>query len=479
MSALGLAAPGARERAIRRPRGTELRATLALAAPLVLTNLAQHGLVTSDVVILGRLGAGPVAAGALATSLYFVLFICGIGLTMAVAPLIAETRGRARTGAAAAGDPDEVRRIVRAGFWAATLAALPLMLLLWHTGALLHALGEPAELADAAGTYLRGLQWAMWPAVLFLVLRSTLTALQRPGWPLAVSLSALPVNVLLAVSLAFEGGLGLGPVGVALGTTLTAFLSLAALCAVVVADPGFRRHRMLHRLWRFDPARLKMLAGLGVPMAATGLAEAGLFEAAVLGMGLFGTAQLAAHAVVIQIAAFCFMVPNGIAQAATVRVGLAYGARDAAWIRRAGLVALGLALGFMALCALVQVSLPETLIGLFLDLSAPENAAVLPTATGFLLLAALFAVSDGVQSAALGMLRGLQDTRVPMLIALVGYWGIGVPVGAGLAWGAGLEGKGIWLGFCAGLLVVACLLVARWFRLTGLRQPGLALGAAR
>ncbi|MEA1830596.1 MATE family efflux transporter [Methylobacterium durans] len=477
MSALGLAAPVAREGEIRRPYGTELRATLALAAPLVVTNLAQHGLVTSDVVILGRLGAGPVAAGALATSLYFVLFICGIGLTMAVAPLIAEARGRDRAGAAT--DPDALRRVVRAGFWAATLASAPLMLLLWHTGAFLHALGEPADLADAAGTYMRALQWAMWPALLFLVLRSTLTALQRPGWPLAVSLSALPVNVLLAVCLSFEGGLGLGPVGVALGTTLTAFLSLAALCAVVLLDPGFRRHRMLHRLWRFDPARLRSLAGLGVPMAATGLAEAGLFEAAVLGMGLFGTAQLAAHAVVIQIAAFCFMVPNGIAQAATVRVGLAYGARDAAGIRRAGFVALGLAFGFMLLCALIQVALPETLIGLFLDRSAPANAGVLPYATGFLMLAALFAVSDGVQSAALGMLRGLQDTRVPMLIALVGYWGIGVPVGAGLAWIAGLQGTGIWLGFCAGLLVVACLLVARWFRLAGLRRPRRAAAAAR
>ncbi|MER2266371.1 MATE family efflux transporter [Methylobacterium oxalidis] len=477
MSALGLAAPVARERETRRSVGAELRATLALAAPLVLTNLAQHGLVTSGVVILGRLGAGPVAAGALATSLYFVLFICGIGLTMAVSPLIAEARGRERGGAVR--DPDTARRIVRAGFWAVTLATGPLMLLLWHTGALLRALGEPADLSEAAGAYMRVLQWAMWPALLSLVLRSALTALQRPGWPLAVSLSALPVNAVLALWLSFEGGLGLGPVGVALATVLTAFLSLAALCAVVLVDRDFRRQRLLHRLWRFDPARLRALARLGVPMAATGLAEAGLFEAAVLGMGLFGTAQLAAHAVVIQVAATCFMVPNGIAQAATVRVGLAYGARDEAGIRRAGLVALGLAFGFMTLCAMTQVSLPETLTGLFLDLSAPANAGVLPHATAFLTLAALFAVSDGVQSAALGMLRGLQDTRVPMLIAILGYWGIGVPVGAGLAWGAGLEGRGIWLGFCAGLLVVACLLVARWLRLTAAgpaaRGPGPAV----
>jgi MATE family multidrug resistance protein len=303
----------------------------------------------------------------------------------------------------------------------------------------------------------------MWPALLFMALRGTLAALERPAWALAASLAALPLNVALGLWLAFEAGLGM--VGIGCATLASSLFSLVLLGLVVLRDPGLRRHRLFHGLWRFDPARLGRVVRLGLPMVATGLAEAGLFEAAALAMGLFGASQLAAHAVAIQIAAFCFMVPNGVAQAATVRVGLAFGRRDAAAVRRAGAVALGLAFGFMSLCALTQLSVPEPLIGLFLDARDPANAGVLPVAVAFIGFAALFAVADGIQSVTLGMLRGLQDTKVPMLIAVGGYWGLGVPVGASLAWGLGFEGAGIWAGFCAGLFVVAALLVARWRRL--------------
>ncbi|MCJ2008107.1 MATE family efflux transporter [Methylobacterium sp. J-092] len=478
MPAFGLAASAGEGRPpVRRAWIAELRATLALAAPLVLTNLAQHGLITADTVMLGRLGAPELAAATLATSLYFILFICGIGLTSAVAPLIAEALGRDRT------DSDAVRRLVRAGFWAATLVAIPLMLGLWHTRALLEAIGEPPALAEDAGRYMRALQWAMWPALLFMVLRGTFAALERPSWPLAASLMALPVNIGLGVWLAFEGPgrLGMGLVGVGIATTCAAFFTLLVLVAVILRDRGLRRYRLLHRVWRFDAKRLSALFRLGLPMAGTGLAEAGLFEAAVLGMGLFGAAQLAAHAVAIQIAALCFMVPNGVAQGATVRVGLRHGAHDPQGVRLAGRVALALGFGFMTACASLQLGAPRLLIGLFLDVEAPANAAVMPYAVGFLGFAALFAVADGVQSVALGMLRGLQDTKVPMLIAVGGYWGIGVPAGAALAWGAGLQGYGIWLGFCAGLFVVAILLTARWRRLTALRdrRPGPAGPPAR
>ena len=431
---------------------------LALAAPLILTNLAQHGLALSDTILLGRLGAESLAAGALATSLYLVMFIACIGLTSAVSPLIADGIGQ--------GLPDAVRRTVRAGVWAAGLVVVPMMVLLWHTQTILLALGQEPGVAAQAGAYMRALQWWMIPALLFMVLRNALAALERPGWPLAASLAALPLNLGLGLWFAFPGGLDLGLVGVAWGTTLTEFAVVSALLVVAARDPSLRRHRMLSGLWRFDPVRLARVFRLGLPMAATGLAEAGLFEAATVGMGLFGTVSLAAHAVAIQIAACCFMVPLGIGQAATVRVGLARGGGDRIALRCAGAVALALGFGFMSLCALMQVMLPRPLIGLFLDLDAPGNAEVLPIAIGFVGLAALFAMADGVQAVALGCLRGLQDTRVPMWIALFGYWGVGVPGGIVLAWGLGLRGSGIWLGFSAGLLVVAVLLVARWRRLS-------------
>lgn len=461
MPALDLAGLPARDGApLHRPWLRELRATLALSGPLVLINLAQHGLIMADVVLLGRLGAEALAAATLAHGLYYILFIGGLGLTGTVAPLIAGARGH---------DPDATdaaRRTLRAGLWAATLVAAPLMGLLWHTGPILAAIGEPPALAAAAGAYMRVLQWAMGPALLFMALRGALAALERPGWALAASLAALPLNLALGLWLAFPAGRDLGMVGIGAATLCSAVFSLALLVLVVLCDPRLRRHRLLHGFWRFDGARLAAVFRLGLPMAATGLAEAGLFEAAALGMGLFGASQLAAHAVAIQIAAVCFMVPNGVAQAATVRVGLAFGRRDGTGMRRSGAVALGLAFAFMTLCALTQLAVPERLTGLFLDLGDPVNVPVLPIAVAFIGLAALFAVADGIQSVALGMLRGLQDTQVPMWIAIGGYWGLGVPLGAALAWGAGFEGTGIWLGFCAGLFAVASLLVLRWRRLT-------------
>ncbi|WP_232630816.1 MATE family efflux transporter [Methylobacterium sp. Leaf118] len=457
----GLAATGPRRAT---PWQDEVRATLTLSAPLVLINLAQHGLIASNAVLLGRLGAEPVAAGALATSLYLLLYIGGIGLTSAVAPLVAAAAGGGRSDAGA------VRGIVRAGLWLGLLLAAGLMPLLWHTESLLAPLGQDPAVLREAGAYMRVLQWWMLPALAFMVLKGALAALQRPGPPLAVSLAALPLNIGLGAFLAF-GPPELGLVGVALATVLTESLALAALVIVIGRDPALRRHRMFAGLWRFDSETLGRLVRLGAPMGVAGVAEAGLFEAATVAMGTFGTVPLAAHAVTLQIAATCFMVPNGIGQAATVRVGRTFGAGDRDGLRRAGAVALGLGFGVMVACALLQLGMPGTLIGLFLDAEAPGAAAVRPVAIGLLAFSALFAVSDGVQSVALGALRGLQDTRVPMLIALAGYWGLGVPLGASLAWGAGWGGQGIWAGFCAGLLAVSLLLVARWLRLSRAPRP--------
>ncbi len=458
----GLGLTQAARRRERAPWLAELRAALILSAPLVLTNLAQLGLTASNTVLLGRIGAEPLAAGALATGLFTLLLIGGIGLTSAVLPLIAQSEG-ARTSAGE--DPASIRRTVRAGFWAATLFTAPLMPVLWHAEPILLALGQEPQVAADAGAYLRVLQWWMWPALLFMVLRGLFSALQRPGWPMAVSLAALPINLALGSFLAF-GPPDLGIVGIGLGTTLTETLSFTALALAAGLMPRFRPYRVFAHVWVPDLERLRAILRLGLPMTATGLAEAGLFESASIAIGTFGTTQLAAHAVTIQIAACSFMVPNGVGQAASVRVGRALGANDREGLRRAGAVCLGLGIGFMALCALAQIAIPRTLIGLFLDPQAPGAGTVMPVAETFLAVAALFALADGTQTVALGALRGLQDTRIPMLIALFGYWGIGVPVGAALAWLAGFEGLGIWFGFCAGLLVVSVLLVRRWRRMT-------------
>jgi multidrug resistance protein, MATE family len=443
-------------RAIR----AEVAATLALGWPLVLTNLAQTGLATLDVMLLGRLGPEALAAGTLGANLYFATFIFGIGLASAVAPMAAQAVGRKRHAVR------ELRRTVRAGLWGVTLVTPPTWLLLWHGEALFLAMGQAPALAREAGRFLAGMLWGTWPMLVAAVLRFFLAAVGRPRPALVVGLLSLPVNLGLALWLMY-GGLGvpaLGIVGTGLASSLTSALVLAGLVAVVLRDRRLRRYRVLGRLWRGDAARLATVARLGVPIGATLLFEVGLFNGAAFVMGRFGEGTLAAHAVALQVAALCFMVPLGLAQAATVRVGLAYGAGDAAAVGRAGWTALALAAGFMVVVAGLQLGAPRLLIAAFLDVDDPENAAVVRAATVFLALSALFAVADGVQAAAAGMLRGLNDTRVPMALAGAGYWGIGAPLGLALAFGAGLEGVGIWIGLAAGLAVVAVLLVLRWTR---------------
>ena len=433
---------------------------LALAWPLVLTNLAQMGLTTVDVILFGRISPDALAAGALATNLYFALAFIGIGLTSATAPLMAEAIGGKR------GVIRDVRRTVRQGLWSTLLVSVPVWIALWHGEAILLGIGQQPDLAAEAGPYLRTLQWGLLPFLGYSVLRFFCASLQRPGWALAVGIGAIPVNLGLAWWLIF-GGIGvppLGLVGAGIATSVTSFAMFGALALVLASHRRFRRWHVFGRWWRPDWPRLGRLWVLGVPIAATLAFEVGVFNAAALVMGTFGAVPLAAHAVALQIAALTFMVPLGIAQAATVRVGLAYGAGDRAAMTRAGRAAFLLGIGFMASTATLFVAIPQTLIGLFLDHEAPANEAVARLAVTFLFFAALFQLADGIQAVAAGLLRGIQDTRVPMLLAGFGYWGVGAILGIGLAWPGGLAGQGVWAGLATGLAVVAAALTWRWTR---------------
>src|SRR5918997_1740681 len=395
----------------------ELRATLALSWPMILTNLAQSAPTTIDVVMIGWLGSDALAAGALGTNLYFAFLIFGIGLVNATSPLIAEELGRRRHSVR------EVRRTVRQGFWASITVAVPIWIVSWNGEWILLAMGQEPLLAQQAGDYMRALQWSLLPFLLYLVLRSFLAALERPGWPLVIGLLAVPVNFVAAYALMLgKFGLpALGLVGAGLGTVISS---------------------------------LFMFVGL----------EVTIFNAAALLMGRIGANELAAHAIALQIASFCFMVPFGLGQAVTVRVGRAYGAQDAAGVTRAGWTAFALGMAFMVFTASLMLFSPYWLLRAFLDLSDPKNIPVIGFAVSFLVMAAVFQVADGAQAVGSGMLRGLQDTRVPMIYAAVGYWGVGLPLGVALAFGTELRGVGIWIGLAMGLAVVASLMLWRWAR---------------
>jgi len=440
--------------------GEEFRATASLAWPLVLTNVAQIAMQTTDVAMMGWLGADVLAAGALGSNLYIFFFIFGIGLVLAVSPMLSRELGANRFAVR------DLRRTVRAGLWSAAMLCIPFWLALWQAEAIMLALGQDANLAREAASYVRTLQWGMLPGLAFIVLRSFVAALERPGAALAVSLAAVAFNALAAWALMF-GRLGFPPLGVSgagVATTLSNLFMLAGLAAVIATDRRFRRYRLFGRFWRPDWARMKGLWRLGLPMAATLTFEVSVFNAAAFAMGLISPTALAAHQIAIQLASATFMVPMGVGQAATVRAGRAFGAGDLDGIRRAGAAALLLGVGFMALTAGLFVLAPGPLIAIFLDAAAPANAEAVRLAVLFLVWAAIFQIVDGAQAVGNGLLRGLHDTRLPMIYALVGYWVLGFPLGLLLAFKAGLGGVGIWMGLAAGLALVSVLLLNRWFR---------------
>lgn len=431
---------------------------LSLSWPMVLTNIAQTAMTATDVVMMGHLSPEALAAGALGANLYMAVLIFGIGVMAAVPPMISIELGRNRHAVR------EVRRTVRQGLWAATVIVGPMWLFLWQAEAILSGMGQDPALSRAAASYVRTLQWGLLPFFFYLVLRGFVAAQQRPLAASVVVVIALAFNALANWCLMF-GALGfpaLGLPGSGLATTLSSLFMFVGMAVVVTRDRRFRRFRLFGRFWVPDWQRFHSFWRLGLPIGTTLAFEVVIFNGAALLMGLLGPTSLAAHAIAIQIASLTFMVPMGIGQAATVRVGRAFGAGDKDGISRAGGVAIVLGLGFMALTALVMLFAPQILVGPFLDLAKPGATEVAALAMSFLLYAAIFQIADGAQVVGSSILRGLGDTRVPMIFAGLGYWGIGLPLAAALGFWTPLAGIGIWIGLAVALTIVAILMLGRW-----------------
>jgi MATE family multidrug resistance protein len=435
----------------------ELRATFTLAWPLILANVTQQVIQATDVLLMGRLGATQLAAATLALNLTFTINVFLLGLVTAASPMMATALGQ-RSNAVR-----DVRRTFRAGLWLLIFAIPPYWLLLWHAGTLMLAFGEAPILADQGQTFLRAYMWCTAPWLLFQLLRNFVAALERPRVVLWLSLSGILLNALLSWSLMFGhfGLPALGLVGGGLGSTLTWIVICGALVTICIRERRFRRFHLFGRFWRFDPERTAAMIRLGWPIGLTLALEMGVFALAAYFMGWIGAPAVAAHAIALQCAAVTFMVPLGLGQAVTVRVGLALGRRDEAGITRAGWTAWVLGVGFMGTMAIVMWSFPRGLVTLFLH-DVPENAVVIALAVSFLRVAAAFQLVDGAQVIGAGMLRGLHDTRWPLLFALVGYWIVGLGIGSWLAFGADWKGVGIWIGLASGLACVAALMLARW-----------------
>ena len=436
----------------------EIAATFALAWPIVLTNVAINFMTTTDVMFMGRLSPEALAAGALGFNVYTPLYLFCVGVVVAAAPLAAEKIG------ANPRDFAGVRLVGHQSLISAFLLAAPFWALFWFTGPLLKAVGEPPALAALAGQYMHGLQWALAPALLYMGARSILSALNRVRPVLIAALVGVACNALFNYILVFGhfGAPALGVFGSGLATTLSQTLMFALLVFYSWLDPALRPHRLMLGRWRFDAAQFANLWRLGAPIGGLIALEVGAFAFTALAMGLIGAAQVEAHAIALNIAATAFMVPLGLGMAATVRVGHAYGARDRSAVARAGWTAFGLAIAFVAGSGAVMALAPRLLISAFLDVEAPRNAATVGFALSFVRVAALFQLADGAQAALANMLRGVQDSRVPMALALIGYWLIGAPVGLALGFLTPLGGFGLWIGLAVGLAAVALMLFVRW-----------------
>jgi multidrug resistance protein, MATE family len=440
------------------PWRTEMRAMLSLAWPLILTNVTMVLINATDVFLLAQVGPDALAASAMGSGIVIAMMLFGIGLVIASSPMIASEIGRKKHSVR------DVRRTFRQSLWAAVTITIPIWVLLWFTEDMLRAAGQPERLAADTGLFVRALQWQILPALGIVALRSFMSALELPLWTMIAGIVAVIVNAVVNYALIFGhfGLPALGLWGAGIGSSVTQLFQFLFLVGVAVLHPRFRRYRIFGRWWRADWPRFRTIWRLGAPIGLHMGFEASVFAAAVILMGYIGTASVAAHAVAIQIASLTFMVPLGIGQAATVRVGIGYGQGDRAAIRRSGWTAYVLGVGFMTAMAAIIWIMPRTLAEVFLDPQLAGNTEVLNLTVAFLGVAAVFQIVDGAQVVGAGMLRGLHDTTWPMIFAAFGYWAVGIGVGALLAFSFGWDGVGIWVGLAVGLAIVAALILWRW-----------------
>lgn len=452
--------PAAAPRAVAgNPVAVELTETLKLAAPMALAQLGHQAMMTTDLAFIGRLGSEAIAAAALGGTVYYVSFTFGMGVLSAVSPLVAQAFG--------ARDPHLVRRALRAGLWAALLIAIPVMAFPLRGEQILLALGQAPVTAHLAQQYLFGLAWGTAPALCFLAIRGFMGALHRPQPILWITLAAIPANALLVYLLIYGvwGLPRLGLFGAGLATTLVSCGSFVAILWFATSRRPFRKYRVLGHLWRVDWTLVRQIFTIGAPISFAFLMEYGLFAAAALLMGLIGTTALAAHQIALQVTAILFMLPFGIGMAATVRVGHAVGRSDPAAVKRAGFTAMLLGIAVVAVLTLAVVLARFEIARFFLGDAADDAEATIELAATLLLVGATFFVLDGVQSVAVGSLRGMKDTQVPLVFAVISYWLVGFSSAYGLAFWTPLGALGIWIGLSCGTTIYAILLVLRFWLL--------------
>lgn len=430
---------------------------LVIAGPLMLAQVAQNGMSFVDTVIVGRLGGERLAGMALGAVVFNMTYLLNMALVMSASPLVAQAIG--------AGDRPRAAMVARHGLILALVLALPAVAVAYLAGPLLQHVGQEAGVVADATEYLRAVCLGLIGAIVMVAMRGYLEGQGDTRPIMVVAMSGVALNVGLNEVLIF-GRLGLPALGLA-GAGYATAITYTLMASSLI---GYVRWRYAHEsvfsgFSRLDGGLFRELLTVGWPIALTLGFEVGLFSAATVVMGIFGDAPLAGHQVAMQSVSLAFMVPLAIGVATGVRVGQAVGRRDLVGVRRAGWTGIVLAGSFMLLTATAFLTAPRTVVGIYLDLDLAANAPVIAYAVMFLALGGVFQVFDGIQVAAVGALRGLKDTRVPMFMTLLAYWLIGMPVGLLCAFTFGFGPRGMWFGLVTSLVVAAALLTRRfWWR---------------
>ena len=431
------------------------KAIWVLGAPLILSNIAQFAIHMTDTIMLGWYDVTALAAVTIATTLFFIIFIVGSGFSAAVTPIVAT--------AAEADDETQVRRVTRMGLWLSVIYGLIFTIpFMWAENILL-LIGQEPEVAAEAHKYLVIAAWQMVPALLVMTLKAFFVALEKTSIILIATIGMAVLNGFLNYALIF-GNWGMPEMGIrgaAIASVTGATLTVVILFAYALSQ--LPQYQLLKNIWRSDTEIMSKVFRLGWPIGITSLAEGGLFAASAIMMGWISEISLAAHGVAIQLASLTFMVHLALSQAATVRAGRALGRNDAVGLRRGGIVATAASAVFAILTMLIFWAIPEQLISLFIDPNEAERENLIRVGVGLLFMAGLFQVVDALQVMALGLLRGVQDTAVPMVMAAISYWVIGMPASYLLAFPMGYGGQGLWLGLVIGLAVAAILLMWRFW----------------
>jgi MATE family multidrug resistance protein len=425
-----------------------------LAIPLIVAQLAQTTISFVDTLMVGMLGKQSLAGIAIGSSVFFLTYIVFSGFVLGVSPTVAQAVG--------AQDRETVARAARQGLWLSAILFVPAFILFWNSYELLLMFGQPEDIARNSSQYLRAISWGFLPALGVMSLRGLLEGHGNSLPIMLVAFCGVGLNIFLNNVLMF-GWFGLpamGLVGTGYASSIV-YTSLFALLASYV-QLKYPQYRIFSNLGTLDWTMLRRLLIVGGPIGFTLGFESSMFSAAAICMGILGEAELAAHQIALQTASVSFMVPLGMAIATSVRVGQAVGRKSSHDAEIAGHVGMMLCMGVMTISAVAFWLFPNWIINLYIDVREAENAQVVKLATGFLAIAALFQLADGLQVSAACALRGLKDTFASMILTLFSYWGVGSVAGVLFCFGWGWRGNGLWLGMTLGLATAAVLLSIRF-----------------